>query len=236
MADSAAEGPSGDQGTQTGQKGGPKQRTRIPPGFEPSARDLEWAREHVPGLDLAESTKTFVEYWTKVRGEKADWSKTWRNRMKADHEFQARRGALGPELTPEQDGVAEGVIAEWWNRWQSRPLLDGTRADLRGIVRKLIGQGMSGEQVLSVLERADVAVPKVWQIQGVLDGTWPRNRRRSSPEPGNRFVDRDRTSPEAQQQAAVRRAAFEGRPDPRAQQDSGGDDLPTAATDRGWKW
>lgn len=80
--------------------------TRIPDEFIVTAEMREWARTEVPGLDLARSTRMFVDYWRAVSGRtatKIDWVATWRNWLRKDFE---EHGAAVPVATRDRyEGV-----------------------------------------------------------------------------------------------------------------------------------
>ena len=81
----------------TGTESKPSKRgTRIPTRFTITEEMIQWAVEHVPGLDLAAETERFIDYWLAVpgsRGIKLDWTATWRNWMRRSHD-----SGRGPRL------------------------------------------------------------------------------------------------------------------------------------------
>lgn len=63
---------------------GRKRGMRIPPDWQPSTADLEFAAQH--GVDGRKLAEEFVDFWIAVpgqRGTKLDWSATYRNRVRA---------------------------------------------------------------------------------------------------------------------------------------------------------
>lgn len=75
--------------------------TRLPPHWEPSAEDHDFARRERPDLDLAAELAKFRDHWAACPGRagvKADWSATWRNWIRrAD---PPRAGATQPPAAP----------------------------------------------------------------------------------------------------------------------------------------
>lgn len=72
-----------------------KRATRIPEPFIVSKEMREWAAEEVPGVDVDGSTRKFVDYWRAESGAKAskkDWTATWRNWLRRDHERTPANG------------------------------------------------------------------------------------------------------------------------------------------------
>lgn len=75
--------------------------TRLPPTWEPSAEDHDFARRERPDLDLAAELAKFRDHWAACPGRagvKADWSATWRNWIRrAD---PPRAGSAPPPAVP----------------------------------------------------------------------------------------------------------------------------------------
>ena len=75
--------------------------TRLPPKWEPSAEEREFAQRERPDLDLAGELAKFRDHWAACPGRagvKADWSATWRNWIRrAD---PPRAGAVPPPAAP----------------------------------------------------------------------------------------------------------------------------------------
>lgn len=91
--------PYGPERSVGGAGGKPRDRgTRLPDGFEPDAKLIEWASTHAPTCGRADHD-AFVDHWRSVPGQKGcklDWSATWRNWMRREHE----RRASNPRASP----------------------------------------------------------------------------------------------------------------------------------------
>lgn len=85
--------------------------SRLPPDWNPSEAELEFARTARPDLDLQAEVEKFRDYWHGVAGaaaRKADWPATWRNWI---------RRAAAPKPTPGQP-VAGSTAAAPQRDWR----------------------------------------------------------------------------------------------------------------------
>ena len=75
-------------------EGKPTRATRIPDDFTVTPEMETWAREKVPGLNIAWATEGFIDYWQSAtkNAVKKDWTATWRGWMRRNFED----GKLGP--------------------------------------------------------------------------------------------------------------------------------------------
>lgn len=70
-----------------GSEGARKRASRIPDPFVLTSDMRTWAAREVPGLDIDDSTRRFVDYWRAESGAKArklDWVAAWRNWLRRD--------------------------------------------------------------------------------------------------------------------------------------------------------
>lgn len=114
QADTNRQEPSG---TTKGEKRAPS-GTRLPPDWQPSAEDLEFARRERPDLDIAAEADKFRDYWhgcAGSKGRKADWPATWRNWIRR---ADAPKGGAGPV----PGSVARPAPARDWREPSESPL------------------------------------------------------------------------------------------------------------------
>lgn len=102
--------------------------TRIPVPFQVTDEMVAWGREHTPGLDLKRHTDAFVDYWTAApgaRGKKLDWTATWRNWMRTEHDRSRSRYARPTTSERMAAAAAVGQQQPAADPWASAPLAIG---------------------------------------------------------------------------------------------------------------
>lgn len=103
--DSAQDGIGGDgRGeTKTSSSSAPRQRgTRLDPDWTPPADVIAAIREECPDLDLRLHHRRFVDHWiaeSGAKGTKLNWSATWRNWMRREHDRNRGRPAASRAST-----------------------------------------------------------------------------------------------------------------------------------------
>jgi hypothetical protein len=93
-----AEGKEGKEGK--GKEDGESKRTpngsRLPPDWEPSQDEIDWAKRERPDVNVPSQSDRFRDYWTAKTGKEAtklDWSATWRNWIRNAHAENGRSSA-----------------------------------------------------------------------------------------------------------------------------------------------
>ncbi len=83
--------------------------TPIPEPFIVTASMREWAAHEVPGLDVDQVTRVFVDYWRAAtrNAAKKDWPATWRNWLRKDYVSHLERGGKSRQS---KDDRARSVI------------------------------------------------------------------------------------------------------------------------------
>lgn len=112
------------KGTKEGEQRAPN-GTRLPPDWQPSEADLEFARTERPDLDVKAEAAKFRDYWHAVPGadgRKADWPATWRNWIRR---ADAPKGAPAAQQQPS----APAKQRDWREPSESR--LDNALAYIR---------------------------------------------------------------------------------------------------------
>lgn len=99
-----------------GAGGKPRERgTRLPDNFAISEAMADWAREHVPRVDIHRETEKFINYWRAKAGRdatKLDWRSTWRNWMLRADEHNPRASPNGQTRPSTRDQrVADALAA-----------------------------------------------------------------------------------------------------------------------------
>lgn len=103
--------------------------TRIPVPFHVTDEMVAWGQKHTPGLDLKRHTDAFVDYWTAApnpKGRKLDWTATWRNWMRTEHDRSQTRARYARPTTSERMAAAAAVGQQpAGDPWASAPLAIG---------------------------------------------------------------------------------------------------------------
>ena len=87
-----------------------KGKTECPVPFPVSESLKEWARVHVPRLDLSYHTAEFEDYWTAHGKRMANWDATWRNWMRKAMDYKPRLVAPAPAYQAVNLPINSGVI------------------------------------------------------------------------------------------------------------------------------
>ncbi len=88
-----------------------KRGTRIPEPFLLTAEMRRWGADEVPGLDLDQHTREFVDHWRAASGQnavKVDWVATWRNWMRKAHRWNAPKTQRPTPDDRLRDGIERG--------------------------------------------------------------------------------------------------------------------------------
>lgn len=122
--------------------------TRLPPDWEPSAEEREFAAAERPDLNVDAESAKFRDYWHAVpgpKGRRADWSATWRNWIRRADAPKGGGAAPPPPQPPPSPtpGAKRDIFAS-----PESPLECAL-----ALIRRDFGLGLYGEGAEAVAER-----------------------------------------------------------------------------------
>ena len=127
---------------------GPRKRgTRIPEPFMLTAEMKAWAVEEVPGLDVIQHTREFVDHWRAASGAtatKVDWVAAWRNWMRKAHRWQ---GGTQQTFAQQKQNNMLSMIERLEREEQREALGDGEDPGHRSLGRGSGSDGVAGRDV-----------------------------------------------------------------------------------------
>lgn len=89
--------------------------TLLPEDWQPTAEDIEWAKQECPHVEVKHETDKFRDYWLTTGKRKSNWRFTWRNWIRRS------RAVWAPRPTPIRSSPASVADA---NSQRVRQLLD----------------------------------------------------------------------------------------------------------------
>lgn len=146
-----------------------KRTTPWPGRFVPTEAQRAWAAKHYPAADIDAETAAFNAHWDAQPDAVGDWPARWRKWM----ENTARYGPSKPVLAPPDElekRRVEKISGGWWARYEGRPVMTGTRAELERLVLQALRAGASDSDVTRALVRCAEPVPHPKRFERALLG------------------------------------------------------------------
>jgi hypothetical protein len=149
-----------------------RQRTTVWPGrFTPTADLLAWAAQEFPMVDTTIETSAFNGYYSeparvKMRG---DWRARWRKWITNAAAYGPSKAPTAPPDELEAKRVAR-LAGCWWARYEGRPVMTGTRAELDRLVLMALRAGASDSDINRALARCAEPVPHPKRFERALLG------------------------------------------------------------------